>query len=160
MPKAKTESVPQDPAVRYETDEERAAASNTTVGNIFRFGPLERSIISMVCDDYEKKSKAATKALDEIDLSPMHVSAARSECATVNDIIKKAKADSDITISYTHRKRLGSALSLHARKLEKKKKDLTEMLVDTNEVQDSIDLVKKIANRIGEQLTMFVEEDE
>lgn len=139
---------------RSDTD----ATSDTNVGNLFKFSYPERALITVMLDEYDKKAKSAWRAMVELSLSPMNIDGARSRVAVIKSALETNHDEEDsITLTSPLRTALGDACSLHARKLAKLKTAMEDLLVDRSDIEAAEDAVTRIANRIGEQLTLFVE---
>lgn len=139
-----------------------AEASEVTVGSKFQFVAAERALILSVLSDCDRTAKALSRGMQALECSTLNLDALRSACALITEKVQFADDDRDIIeLDYKLRKALGTALSIHARKLAKiAGKTLPDLMVDTSDVEDARDRTQRIANKIGEQLTMHLESED
>lgn len=137
-----------------------AHVSDKTVGNLFTFPPLERAVIQVIIKEYEKKLKEATKSARECAASEGELATIRSRCALVLDAIEKAGGDEEITLAHPLRVTLGAGCSLHMRWLKKEKNRLGDRMIENADIEDACELTQRIANKIGEQLVLFLQPED
>lgn len=136
----------------------RPHVSDTSVGTLFDFSNYERSMIKVMIADYERNATAARSTLLALNLSVLDLDVVRSRCALITERLDRTDAGALMELHYPLRATLGDACSLHARKLARlEDKTLPQLLVDTGDVQRATDATRHIANKIGEQLVLFVE---
>lgn len=139
---------------------ENPAVSDTTVGNLFQFSAVERALIGVMIAEYDAKAKAAWKTMTSLHLSVLQIDGARSRLAVVTEALERTSAEEVITLTAPLRIALGDACSMHARSLARKRQQLHDMLVETEDVQCAEERVQAIADRIGEQLVLALETPE
>jgi hypothetical protein len=136
--------------------------SENTVGSKFQFLAAERALILHVLEECDRVAKGISKGMLALEVSTLMVDSLRSRCALIKEKVYLAVDDGDIVeMDYKLRQALGTALSIHARKLSKlASKTLPDLMVDASEVEEAAQRTQHIANKIGEQLTMHLESED
>lgn len=145
------------------TQEELTGANfdgQLTVGDVFKFGILERALITVVTTEYDKRCKVTRNNIMDIQGSTVDVDIIRGRSVLLQDVIGKSKPEDEITLKHPLRVTLGAGLSLHSRWLRKEKEKVAGRVVSVNDIEKAIELTTHIANTIGEQLQLYVPTDD